>query len=239
MLRDGVAGSRLRRAVRGRPAQTSCPASPEAPHPPRFCGTLLSSAVCQVAPPSADTSTRMMPCPPPLHAYPLTAAGKQGGEARSGRMPQIDRKLLAPCTTTSTVRDDSGTGDCWGHPASQPAGQPARGAPVTSSSSMAAPLSGSQMWEVTGMFWMAGAAGGGGRRRCPGGAAAALLQTPLPKPSGCKTGCRLRSARPRRQPHIPLAQPHLTTPHTHGIAPPHRPCPHPTPSPHCASPRWG
>ena len=37
-------------------------------HPPRFCGTFFSSAVCQVLPPSADTSTLMMPCPPPLQA---------------------------------------------------------------------------------------------------------------------------------------------------------------------------
>ena len=31
-----------------------------------------SCAVVQLAPPSADTSTRMMGCPPPLYAYPVT-----------------------------------------------------------------------------------------------------------------------------------------------------------------------
>lgn len=43
-------------------------APPRPSSSPRFCGTFFSSAWCQVLPPSADTSTRMMPCPLPLHA---------------------------------------------------------------------------------------------------------------------------------------------------------------------------
>lgn len=37
-----------------------------------LCSSQSSSAMVQVSPPSADTSTLIMPCPPPLEAYPET-----------------------------------------------------------------------------------------------------------------------------------------------------------------------